>query len=278
MGGGGLRILGHKKWHVWTRENIEKVRRDERLHDEKTKKETREKRKRDLDSRVEILKQGKGVASETATASTAAPLAPPSSEIKHINFFQEAEDYHNKKLLTPAAPKVHPDEGIALGGDLNPAYRPHHPNKRQKKNDGRHHPSLPWYAHGKHDIAEDGEAVKRESYADPMGDILGHQAPFLELKSDTSKKRIDFAGDKVVSTRDKDGEAESRRRRDNDRRDGGSDSSSESDDRQKKHKKHHKKHHKSKKSKRKGDDLMETLRAERRAREEAERSRAKKLC
>ncbi|KAF0718160.1 hypothetical protein AaE_010709 [Aphanomyces astaci] len=202
MGGGGLRILGHKKWHVWTRENIEKVRRDERLHDEKTKKDTREKRKRDLDSRVEHLKGTK------PTTSSPSLSAPPSSELKHINFFQDAEDHHNKMLMDPPKPKEFHEEGVALGGDLNPAYKPQYPpSKRRKQQDAKKsHPSLPWYAHAKDDDTDKEDHHRRDTFADPMGDLLAHPPPFLEAKKAVVFKRIDFAGDKVISTRDKDQE------------------------------------------------------------------------
>ncbi|CAK4623616.1 hypothetical protein LEN26_019843 [Aphanomyces euteiches] len=238
MGGGGLRILGHKKWHVWTRENIEKVRRDERLHEEKTKKETREKRQRDLDSRVEILKrQGKNGENQEDPPSTEAIPVP--SELNHINFFKDAEEYHMKKLTESAVPKAMPEEGIALGGVLNPAYK----HKRHKKSSSS---SQPWYASAK----EEGDEVdhKREAYADPMIDVLAHPTPFLPTKDKT--KHIDFAGERVVSTRDESpesGKADKKKRK------------------------------KEKKKKKEKDSLMDRLRAERRAREEAERARSRKL-
>ena len=45
---GRLRILPHKSWHVWTTDNIEKVKRDERLHKEEI--ECSAKRSRDVKS------------------------------------------------------------------------------------------------------------------------------------------------------------------------------------------------------------------------------------
>ncbi|KDO19423.1 hypothetical protein SPRG_15413 [Saprolegnia parasitica CBS 223.65] len=170
MGGGGLRILKHKKWHVWTRENIEKVRRDERLHEEAERTAFREKRKRDLDGRVEALKKTKPT--------------PPA-----IDLFAPDE-------IAPPPPvasnKKYPDEGIALGGALNPAHR----------HVGRHKPpSQPWYlqqSQGDDDAAE----APRAAFADPMAAIVGRPKTFMAATDDTREAdALDFAGDTVVTTR-----------------------------------------------------------------------------
>lgn len=57
MGGGGLRILGHKKWHVWKRENIEKVLKDERLDREKSTVKDIEQSAQDTQFRIELFHQ-----------------------------------------------------------------------------------------------------------------------------------------------------------------------------------------------------------------------------
>ncbi|KAI9916536.1 hypothetical protein PsorP6_017216 [Peronosclerospora sorghi] len=56
MGGGGLRILPHKKWHVWRRENIERVYRDE----QKQRDVDAKRRKVEQERRAEQLLSTKG--------------------------------------------------------------------------------------------------------------------------------------------------------------------------------------------------------------------------
>ncbi|OQS01742.1 hypothetical protein ACHHYP_00296 [Achlya hypogyna] len=177
MGGGGLRILKHKKWHVWTRENIEKVRRDERLHEEATRRDFREKRKRDLDSRVEALKR---------------PKQGTTSALPHVNFF-EVEPPSATPVEPKSQPKIHPDEGIALGGSLNPAYRPRHRRDKPESNE-------PWYVR-QNEPSSEGEAP-RDSFADPMATIVGRPKTFLPSpENDDGALGLDFAGDTVVTTR-----------------------------------------------------------------------------
>lgn len=60
MGGGGLRILGHKSWHVWKGENIERVKRDERLEKERIAKEAADVKRRDQEYRLERLREKEG--------------------------------------------------------------------------------------------------------------------------------------------------------------------------------------------------------------------------
>jgi hypothetical protein len=116
MGGGGLRILGHKKWHVWRRDNIERVLRDEREHAEQQRRERDEQRRRDQEVRADALGQ--------------AHAQPPSSAISHINFFEKEEEAHTLALLS--------------GGDRA------EPRKRRREQQpseslGRQ-ARLPWYA------------------------------------------------------------------------------------------------------------------------------------
>ena len=57
MPGGGLRILPNKTWHVWKRENIEKVERDERLHAEEQKTKEANEAKAQAQLRLEKLRK-----------------------------------------------------------------------------------------------------------------------------------------------------------------------------------------------------------------------------
>ncbi|DBA04321.1 TPA: hypothetical protein N0F65_002083 [Lagenidium giganteum] len=76
MGGGGLRILGHKKWHVWRRDNIDRVERDEREEEERKKKQRDAVRRVEQERRVQELQRH----------------ADAPQEATHINFFQEEQD------------------------------------------------------------------------------------------------------------------------------------------------------------------------------------------
>ncbi|CCI47684.1 unnamed protein product [Albugo candida] len=58
MGGGGLRILGHKRWHVWRRDNIERVTRDEENEKESKLEKERKEKFLEQEQRYE-LQQGK---------------------------------------------------------------------------------------------------------------------------------------------------------------------------------------------------------------------------
>lgn len=76
MGGGGLRILGHKKWHVWRRENIERVYRDEREHAEEQQQHTLEQRRIEQERRIEQLQSSNDPATDAVQ--------------QHVNLFPEA--------------------------------------------------------------------------------------------------------------------------------------------------------------------------------------------
>ena len=80
MGGGGLRILPHKKWHVWRRENIERVLKDERENEEKQKDLDVKKRSLEQEQRAQQLLQD-----------------DEHHERHHVNFFKAEEAQMSRK-------------------------------------------------------------------------------------------------------------------------------------------------------------------------------------
>lgn len=101
MGGhGGLNILPQKRWNVYNYENREKVRRDEEAAAKEEQLKREQDRKRDTESRIEKLRQARGL---TSQGSSQADVELPSSSIqiesvaeplklesdsKHINLFE----------------------------------------------------------------------------------------------------------------------------------------------------------------------------------------------
>ncbi|KAF1329510.1 hypothetical protein FI667_g5730, partial [Globisporangium splendens] len=139
MGGGGLRILGHKKWHVWRRENIERVRRDEREHEEKQQTLREQQRKIEQERRAQTLTQR----AEDATKEGTTESAPS----EHINFFKQEEE-----------------QLAIIAGDVKGDAAPHrHGKHRRHPQNGAAQDTLaaqgylPWYAKAPANEREDAK-------------------------------------------------------------------------------------------------------------------------
>ncbi|KAL2489656.1 hypothetical protein Fot_42948 [Forsythia ovata] len=97
MGGhGGLNILPQKRWNVYNFDNREKVKQDEEAAAKEEQLKREQTRKRDTESRLEKLRQARGLSSpaqaaepSTATQAISSPELPKSdSSSKHINLFE----------------------------------------------------------------------------------------------------------------------------------------------------------------------------------------------
>ncbi|ESQ55789.1 hypothetical protein EUTSA_v10026056mg [Eutrema salsugineum] len=141
MGGhGGLNILPQKRWNVYNFDNREKVRKDEEAAAKEEQIKREEARKRDAESRLEVLRNVRGlaplkraspeaekgkyevavVASAAATSTAVKSVEPEEPKTGHINLFEgikifdpielpkndkpaEEEDHRRKKMRKEAA-------------------------------------------------------------------------------------------------------------------------------------------------------------------------------
>lgn len=102
MGGGGLRILPHKSWHVWRRENIERVLRDERLQAEQQQKAEQKRRGVEQERRAEALERQQKKKQQQQNADN-------KEEAHGVRLFalEEQQQSNNERPGARAAPQQH---------------------------------------------------------------------------------------------------------------------------------------------------------------------------
>ncbi|GFZ16518.1 hypothetical protein Acr_25g0009270 [Actinidia rufa] len=87
MGGhGGLNILPQKRWNVYNYDNREKVKRDEEAAAKEEQLKREQARKRDAESRLDRLRQTRGLAPPAQAPSSSE--SEPKSKSNHINLFE----------------------------------------------------------------------------------------------------------------------------------------------------------------------------------------------
>mmetsp|Transcript_2692 Transcript_2692/g.3131 ORF Transcript_2692/g.3131 Transcript_2692/m.3131 type:complete len:215 (+) Transcript_2692:153-797(+) len=78
-----IKLLGHKSWHVWKKENIAKVKRDEQRHEEEQRRKRKRQREDKNEERLKKLQVESGEGSSSRS---------------HVNFFESEE--HTNELRT----------------------------------------------------------------------------------------------------------------------------------------------------------------------------------
>ena len=64
-----LKILQHKKWHVWNQDNVERYMKDESEFMEKVENEEKQERMALMEKRIQQIKEQKGLPTEDAASS-----------------------------------------------------------------------------------------------------------------------------------------------------------------------------------------------------------------
>ncbi|XP_011862658.1 PREDICTED: leukocyte receptor cluster member 1 homolog [Vollenhovia emeryi] len=256
-----MNILPKKRWHVRTKENIARVRRDEAKAAEEERIRKARVQKAETEARVDLLRQrtrakydGRETETETETEST-------SKRLQHVNFFAELEDGkidYNRPNAEHEREKKEEKEKYEkqigyltyLGQDTNEA--------TGKKN---------WYEELPKrltDTERDVELeIKKKALTDPMVDINKY------LKIMRSKSAEDHLKVKTEATK--------RKRHDSDSSHSNHESGTHKKCKDKKHKKRKHSHSEKREVRDQTGTDTERLRAERLLREQSEKLRTEAL-
>jgi hypothetical protein len=129
---GRLIILRHKTWHVWNRENIEKVKKDERLHREEMERKRENERKLHSEQILEIFQQNNETETE-GTQQTTRGLLSIDRSVENEEYKKEKEE---KELLAKRREGSAPwalGEGSSELKKMKPWYLTKDKEKEQKK-------------------------------------------------------------------------------------------------------------------------------------------------
>ncbi|XP_034183749.2 leukocyte receptor cluster member 1 homolog [Osmia lignaria lignaria] len=255
-----MNILPKKRWHVRTKENIARVRRDEAKAAEEEKIRQERIRKAETEARINFLREKARTKYDGRTETSKTEIEAHTSELEHVNFFADLEqgkvDYSKPNIEHEREKKEEREKYekqigylTYLGQDTNEA--------TGKKN---------WYEELPQRLTDTEKnveiEVKKKALDDPIHDIR----KYLNLMGATSTEKASKpTSDPVKRKRDVSEETDS--------------DTNEDDGSSKKRK--HKRSRKSKKDKRKYKEKpnvdIEKLRTERLLREQSEKLRTEAL-